>query len=117
MQVTNESRQTVLAEDFLLCETVGSKARGLMFTAKSFVEEHCLIFPFEEPKYQGLHMFFVFYPIDLVFLDDKYRVVEIKRRFLPFTFYNSVRKAKYVLELPAGTIDRSKTAVGDILSW
>lgn len=107
----------MLAEDYLLCETVGSKARGLMFRSKSYLDEHCLIFAFDKPQYHGIHMFFVFYPIDLLFLDDKFCVVELKKGFRPFSLYNSECRAKYVLELLSGTIDSTKTSVGDFVSW
>lgn len=116
-QVLDESKHTVLAEDYILCESVSSKARGLMFRDKSYAEDHCLIFPFNEEKYQSLHMFFVFFPIDLIFLDGDFKVVEIKRRFSPFTVYNSERKSKYVIELPQGAVASSGTKIGDVISW
>jgi uncharacterized membrane protein (UPF0127 family) len=88
-----------------------------MFTDESAVKAKALVFEFDKPKLQGLHMFFVFYPIDMLFLDEKKRVVEMKRDFRPFTTYNSTGKAKYVLELQSGTIRKSKTREGDELEW
>jgi len=61
-------------------------------------------------------MCFVFFPIDVAFLDSKQRVVEIKENFRPFTLYNPKRKAKYVIELCSGTIERSGTIPGDYLA-
>lgn len=57
-------------------------------------------------------MFFVFYPIDVLIVDEDMKIKEIKRNFQPFTFWNSKEKGKYVLELalPDATIN-----VGDIL--
>lgn len=64
-----------------------------------FSRKRNLLFVFNEEKRISLHNFFVFFPIDLVFLDKNGRVIEIKRNFKPFTFYKSKNKAKYVLEL------------------
>lgn len=44
-------------------------------------------------------MFFVFYSIDVLLLNEKKEIVEIKKNFKPFTFWNSKEKGKYVVEL------------------
>ena len=71
-----------------------SKARGLMFSKKKN-----LVFVFDKGKKIGLHMFFVFFPIDVLFLDKDKKIIEIKKDFRPFSFYTSQNKAKYVVEL------------------
>ena len=71
-----------------------SKARGLMFSRREN-----LLFVFNDEKRRSLHNWFVFFSIDLLFLDKDFRVVEIKRNFRPFDFYKSREKARYVLEL------------------
>lgn len=62
-------------------------------------------------------MFFVFYPIDVIFLDSEMKIVEIKENFKPFTIYKPKKKARYVIELPKGTIARTKTIIGDIIEY
>jgi uncharacterized membrane protein (UPF0127 family) len=62
-------------------------------------------------------MFFVFFPIDLIFLDGEMKVIEIKENFFPFTLYYSKNKASYVIELPAGTIKSTMTEPGDRLEF
>ncbi len=57
------------------------------------------MFVFDEEKRIGLHMWFVFFPIDVLFLDREKRIVELKKDFKPFTFYKSKEKVKYVVEL------------------
>ncbi|MEK6862789.1 MAG: DUF192 domain-containing protein [Nanoarchaeota archaeon] len=50
-------------------------------------------------KQETLHTLFVFYPINIIFLDDKNRVIGIKRNVKPFTFkIIPNKKAKHVLE-------------------
>jgi uncharacterized protein len=62
-------------------------------------------------------MVFVFYPIDVLFLDKNKVVVEVKDNFRPFSFYTPKNKAMYVIELPAGTIKKTKTCVWDKIDF
>ena len=62
-------------------------------------------------------MFFVFFPIDVLFLDKAKTVVEVKKDFRPFTFYRSRKQCSYVIELPAGLADKTRTAKGDKIKF
>ena len=62
-------------------------------------------------------MLFVFFPIDVLFLNKNKKVVDIKEDFRPFTFYASRQKAAYAVELPQGTINKSKTNIGDLIEF
>lgn len=77
-----------------ICKSFWSKSRGLMFSPKK-----TLVFIFKRPQRISLHNFFVFYPINLLFLDENHKVIE-KKRFYPFTFYKSKKKSKYLIESP-----------------
>ena len=79
----------------LYCKSIFSQARGLMFRSK-----RNLVMKFPSEKKISLHMFFVFYPIDVLVLDSERKIIEIKRNFKPFTFWNSKRKGKYIIETP-----------------
>lgn len=54
-------------------------------------------------------MFLVFYPIDVLILDKDKIIVEIKRNFKPFTFWNAQKKGKYVVELAYPNKYKSKS--------
>ena len=86
------------------CESFFSKAKGLMFSRK--LKDSCLLFVFPNEKRITLHMFFVFFPIDVAFINEKMKVVDFKQNFKPFTFYISKKPAKYVLEMPPNSIKR-----------
>jgi uncharacterized membrane protein (UPF0127 family) len=73
------------------------------------------IFVFDTPRRIDLHMFFVFFPIDLLFLDKEKRVIEMKKGFAPFSVYYSKEKTGYVIELPAGSI--KDIEIGNILDF
>ncbi len=86
------------------CESFFSKAKGLMFSKK--LKDSCLLFIFDKERKISLHMFFVFFPIDVIFLNEKKEIVDIKRNFMPFTLYTSKKPAKYVLEMPVNSIKK-----------
>ena len=62
-------------------------------------------------------MFFVFYPIDLIFLNKNKEVVELKRNLRPFSIYSPKKKTKYILELKKGSIKNNKVRLKDKLSF
>ena len=109
----NQTNNKILAKKAKLCKTPFSKALGLMFLKK----DKTLIFIFNKEKIVPLHMLFVFYPIDVLFLNKDKKVVEIKENFRPFAFCTPKNKAKYVIELPCATIKKTNTKIGDILSF
>lgn len=113
--ILNKTRKKKLVNLTKLCLSASSQTRGLMFSG--FIDNKALIFDFKKSRNISLHMFFVFFPIDLIFLDSKYKVVELKKGFMPFTFYKSNKKARYLIELSLGVIDESNTQIGDILKF
>jgi len=73
------------------------------------------------PGDNGIHMFFMRFPIDAVFLgkpaaDGSRTVVAAKPDIQPWTgMVPLVRGAAGVLELPVGAIDASGTVSGDVV--
>ena len=92
--IINKSKNIVLSENEIICPTLFSQARGLMFRKRQN-----LVMTFPEERKLSLHMFFVFFPIDVLLLNENKEVIEIKRNFKPFTFWSSREKGKYVVEL------------------
>ncbi len=84
------------------------KAKGLMFSCKKNFN-YCLIFDMncESRYFSSIHMFFVFFPILLVFLNSEKIVVDIKVA-KPWRVYFPKTKARYVLELPVKFKDKIK---------
>jgi len=109
--IKNFSKTKVLAETADVALSPLSKALGLMFQPKP----KALIFAFLKKRHVPLHMLFVFFPIDVLYLNEHKKVIEMKENFMPFTFYSPKKKAMYVIELPAGTVAKSSTKVGDML--
>ena len=112
MRIKNTTKKTLLAKDAKPCKSIFSRTRGLMFS-----KPRPLIFVFEKEKIIPLHMLFVFYPIDALFLDKNKIVVEIKENFMPFTLYSPKKKSKYILELPKDIIRETKAGIGDKIEF
>ena len=78
---------------------------------------YALIFELPEKSLIGssVHMMFVFFPIDIVFLDEQKKVVD-KKTLSPWTLnYTPKKAAKYFIELPAQRGEIVK--LGDKLDW
>jgi len=82
-----------------------------------FSRQKNLVFLFNKEKIIPLHMFFVFFPIDVVFLDSNRQIVELKENFRPFSFYTPKSKAKYIIELENGIISETNSQVGDKIDF
>lgn len=113
-QARNVGRATILAAPLESAESLWARFLGLMGRAALPDGSGLWL-----AGGNGIHMLFMRFPIDCVFLGRPdaagERAVVATRRALPpwrgVVWY--VRGADGTLELPVGTIDRSGTAVGD----
>jgi len=107
--ITNTTAKKKVSEQEVIAKNIWRQALGLMFSKKKN-----LLMIFNKSKRISLHNFFVFYPLEIVVLDEKKKVVEIKKKFLPFTFWNSKQKGKYLLELGLDN-SKNKCKLGDTI--
>lgn len=77
-----------------ICKSTLSKARGLMFSGKKI-----LLFVSNKEEKIPIHMFFVFFPILVLWIDGRKKIAEFKILH-PFSMHNPKKKSKYVLEIP-----------------
>ena len=63
----------------------------------------------------GVHTIGMMYALDLIFLDRDHKVVDVEEHVRPFRISKVSFKAESVLELPAHTVFRTETRVGDQL--
>lgn len=98
---TGDRSETVLASDVDVARSTLEQARGLMFR-RSIPGDYALVFPFDEPDTQWLHMLFVPFAIDAVWLVDG--EVTTKKRLSPFVGLGR-GDADTVIELPAGAAE------------
>ena len=113
----NRTRGTILAADIESADGLWAKFMGLMGRRDLAPGSGLWL-----PDSNGIHMMFMHFPIDAVFLGrpnaDGARPVLAARADLPVWrgLVPFVRGAKGVLELPTGTIVATSTIVGDSVS-
>jgi uncharacterized membrane protein (UPF0127 family) len=67
------------------------------------------------PRCNAIHCFFMRMPIDVVYVDKSGRVVKALRDLRPWRIGPISLGTDWVLELPEGTLERTRTSVGDLL--
>jgi uncharacterized protein len=97
VRVLNRTTDKVLAERAAVAETLWDRFRGLQLRADLPRGEGLVILPCE-----SIHMFFMRFPIDVVFATREGRVVRVGRRRQPWTVGPFAPRALYCVELPAG---------------
>ncbi len=113
----NKSNSKKIIFKVRIADTSWKRLRGLMFENQALFD-YALVFnlPRESVLQATIHMLFVFFPIDVVFLDKNRKVVDVIKSLLPFTPSCSPKKpAKFLIELPAGKANGIKE--GDELDW
>ena len=108
MKAVNMTRFALLGDEVVTAQTTLERTRGLLGTAKLPRGGGLWIVPC-----RTIHSFGMRYEFDAVFIDRKGRVVGMHPRFRRNRISRIFWRARGVLELPAGTIDRTATRVGD----
>lgn len=112
--IRNLTTNNVLSRKVHRCDTFLTRARGLMFH-RPLAEDEVLVFveTGESVSRAAIHMFFVFFPIAVIWLDAEKRVVD-KALARPFRPYYAPRKpAQYYVEGHPSLLDKVQT--GDVL--
>ena len=107
----NLTRDTVLGQAVDVADTSAKRRTGLLKHQRLEPGEGLWISPCE-----SVHTFFMKFPIDLVYL-DKQRKVRKVRNAVPAWRLSACLVAESVLELPAGTAQRTGTSPGDMLAF
>jgi uncharacterized membrane protein (UPF0127 family) len=118
LRARNLSRSTAIAERLEVADGLWGKFMGLM--GRRSLDPGAGLWLADS---NGIHMMFMRFAIDAVFLgnpdpgrDGARPVVSVHRGLRAWTgLVPLVRGAHGVLELPVGTIERSGTAVGDLV--
>ena len=110
MRVRNETRATVLAEQCRVARSLRDRTVGLLGRSSLPAGEGLWI-----ERSPSIHMFFMRFAIDAVFVDASGRVVRVVEDLRPWRIVGWAGGARDCLELPAGTVRRTGTMVGDQL--
>ena len=104
-----------------LATTDSERAEGLM-NVESMPEDEGMLFVYEEESYRSFWMKNTLIPLDMIFIDDTYHIVEIIHNAKPCKkdpcqLYRSTKRTKYVFEINGSLSKKYKFEMGDIVEF
>lgn len=115
--IKNISKKKNIIASHKIADNIFSRAKGLMFSKeKNF--DYGLIFDLERETKVGasIHMFFVFFPINVLFLDSNKKIIDLKFGLKPWQMTRPMKKCRYIIELPI-KYGKKFYSIGDRLNW
>ncbi len=110
VSVYNQTKETSLASKVKVADSVLSRLVGLLGRRGLEPDSGLWIFPSN-----AIHSIGMRFTFDVVLIDRDFKVVGLRNLVRPFSVTLPNFRAESVLELPAHTIAKSKTEVGDQL--
>src|SRR5882724_11951794 len=107
MVLVNATKKTVVSDNCHFANTVLKRMVGLLNRGQFSPGEGLLL-----DRCYGIHTFGMRFPIDVLFLDKDLHVIRAVKALSPYRTC-VVKKSVYVLEVPVGVLDASRTAEGD----
>ncbi len=101
----------MIADRCRVASSLGERTVGLLATPEVLPGEGLLI-----ERTQSIHMFFMRYPIDVVFFDRAGAVTRTVAGLKPWRVVWWARGARDCIELRVGTLERTATERGDQLA-
>jgi len=108
--VVNRTKDRIIGDRIKIADTFLSRFLGLLGKKGISPGEGVLIVPCN-----SVHTLFMRFTIDVIFLDERMKVIKILPLLKPYRFSPIVRGAHSVLELAEGEIERIGIEVDDLL--
>ncbi len=108
MKIENITKGTIFSKKAEKADTSFSRMKGLL-GRKAMSEEEALIIT----HCQSIHMFFMKFSIDAIFVNKKDVVVGLVQNIKPWQLSPMFFNASYVIELAPGAIEKTRTENGD----
>lgn len=110
MVIENVTQKKIMVTDAALANTFFARLKGLLGTKKLDHGKGLIIRPCN-----SIHTVGMKYAIDIIFLDNQDKIVKLIND-MPSGKFSLCSESRYVVELPAGTIEATGTTVGDKIS-
>ncbi len=110
IRVYNRTRQKDIVTQGKVADTFWTRLRGLIGRKGLAPGEGLLIVPCK-----GVHMGFMRFPIDVIYVGEGDRVIDVDVDLRPWAIGRPRRASRYVIEVPAGTVAATGTQPGDAL--
>src|SRR6185312_9076895 len=114
LAIINRTQGTCLAERVRVADRHWSRLCGLLATPQTALLRGAGLWLV---PCRGVHMLGMRYAIDAFYFDKDLRVVHIEPHLQPWRTGALRRDAWAVLEVAAGTAERTRTALGDSIVW
>jgi uncharacterized membrane protein (UPF0127 family) len=108
LQVENLTRRRTLVSKGKVADTIWTRFKGLLLHPPLKPGEGMLIVPS-----RSIHTFFMRFPIDVLYVNKEHEVVGYQDSLPPWRLGKTHLHSRYVVELPAGTVEKTGTQVGD----
>jgi uncharacterized membrane protein (UPF0127 family) len=108
VQITNIENDAVLASKARIADNFFTRLKGLIGKKTMSDGEALIISPCSMVHCVGMKM-----KIDVLFVTDSGKIIKIIAAMYPGQISPYVRKARYVVELPAGQAAQTETKEGD----
>jgi len=112
MLIRNQTRNAVLVRQGRVADTFFRRLKGLLGSPPLQAGQGLLL-----KNEKSIHTFFMTFPIDVVYIDRALKVIKIDENMRPNRLGRYVPQSAYILELPVGTVNATRTAVGDQLAF
>lgn len=106
----NLETNTILLENLQIADNFIKRSVGFMGRKHPEVEEGIIITPCS-----WIHTCFMKFDIDVIFLDNSWRVIRIVKGLKPFKIDQRVRNSIYVIEIPTNFGVADKIRINDQL--
>ena len=106
--IKNITQDTIIAVQAEVAGTAFKRARGLLGRASLLPQQALVI-----PHCQSIHMLFMKFAIDVIFIDKNNKIVGLVSGIKPFQFSPIFWKSTCAIELAAGRIEATQTQLGD----
>jgi uncharacterized membrane protein (UPF0127 family) len=107
----NATKSSIIANKIIIADKFWTRMRGLIGRRDLKEDEGLLLAPCN-----AVHMMFMRFPIDVIFLDKDFIVVKIIENLKPWGASPIVRGSIQVIELGAGSVEKNGISTGDKLS-
>jgi uncharacterized membrane protein (UPF0127 family) len=117
LRAINQTRGAVLCARLEHAGGLAGQSRGLLRRDRLESDEGMLFVRGRLEPFMCMHMLFMRFAIDIVFLDRDSRVIRISHELKPWRISPLVFNARRALELSAGAAARSGTVIGDLIRF
>ncbi len=117
LRAINRTRSVVLCARLEAAGGVAGKGRWLLGRDSLDDDAGMLFEAGRLEPFMWMHMFFMRFPIDIVFFDGQNRVIRISHDLRQWRVSALVWGARQALELAAGAARRSGTEIGDLIEF